>query len=123
MKKKVTHLKTVAMAIIVLFSSQMAFAQKAEKFFDKKDLMLIGSYHYPEQWPKENLERDLKKMASLGFDFTHYGEFAWAAMEPEEGKYDFTWLDGAVKVAEKNHLKVVMCTPTPTPPALKVKKQ
>jgi beta-galactosidase len=53
----------------------------------------------------------------MGFDFTHFGEFAWAFMEPEEGKYDFEWLDEAVAIASKNGLKVIMCTPTPTPPA------
>ena len=56
-------------------------------------------------------------MSGLGFDFTHYGEFAWAFMEPEEGKYDFAWLDKAVELAGRYNLKVVMCTPTPTPPA------
>lgn len=91
-------------------------AQDAERFFDKKDLMLVGSYYYPEQWPEQNWDRDLKKMASLGFEFTHYGEFAWSAMEPEEGKYNFEWLDKAIALAEKYKLKVVLCTPTPTPP-------
>lgn len=79
--------------------------------------MLVGSYYYPEQWPEEDWERDIKKMSELGFEFTHFGEFAWSAMEPEEGKYDFKWLDRAIALAEKYHLKVVLCTPTPTPPA------
>ena len=34
-------------------------------------------------------------------------------IEPEEGKYDFEWLDRAVSLAEKYGLKVIMCTPTP----------
>ena len=32
-------------------------------------------------------------------------------MEPEEGKYDFEWLDKVVEIADKNGLKVIMCTP------------
>ena len=43
-------------------------AQSAEKFFPKKDLMPIGSYYYPEQWPKEQWGRDMKKLSELGFD-------------------------------------------------------
>lgn len=92
-------------------------SQTPEKFFPKKDLMTIGSYYYPEQWPRQYWERDIKKMAEVGFDFTHYGEFAWAFIEPEEGKFDFKWLDEAVDLAVKNGIKVIMCTSTPTPPA------
>jgi beta-galactosidase len=87
------------------------------RFFPSEDLMLFGSYYYPEQWPASQWERDIKKMAEMGFEFTHFGEFAWSAMEPEEGKYDFRWLDEAVRLAGKYGLKVVLCTPTPTPPA------
>ena len=58
----------------------------------------------------------------MGIKFTHFAEFAWAMMEPEEGKYDFEWLDRAVSLAEKYGLKVIMCTPTPTPPAWLPKK-
>ncbi|HEX9152159.1 MAG TPA: beta-galactosidase [Flavobacterium sp.] len=107
----------IAIVALFIIGTQASFAQNAEKFFDKKDLMLVGSYYYPEQWPESNWERDIKKMADLGFEFTHFGEFAWSTMEPEEGKYNFEWLDKAVTLAEKHHLKVVLCTPTPTPPA------
>ncbi len=78
--------------------------------------MEIGVYYYPEHWPREQWERDLKNISKLGFSFTHFGEFAWALMEPEEGKYDFAWLDEALAIAAKNNVRVIMCTPTPTPP-------
>ena len=103
-------------ALIFLVSLNSTFAQNANRFFDPSELMTVGSYYYPEQWPESNWERDIKKMAELGFDFTHFGEFAWSTMEPEEGKYNFDWLDKAVKLAEKYKLKVVMCTPSPAPP-------
>lgn len=88
-----------------------------ESYFPKTDLMTIGTYYYPEHWPKDHWAKDIKKMAELGFEFTHYGEFAWAFIEPEEGKFDFTWLDEAVDLAHQNGIKVIMCTSTPTPPA------
>lgn len=103
--------------IILLSCSQYATSQNPESFFNKKDLMLVGSYYYPEQWPESSWESDIKKMAELGFEFTHFGEFAWSTMEPEEGKYNFEWLDKAIALADKYKLKVVLCTPTPTPPA------
>ena len=89
----------------------------AQHFFPKADLMKIGVYYYPEQWPASQWERDLGKIAELGFEFTHFGEFAWGFLEPSEGKFDFAWLDRAVDLAAKNGLKVILCTPTPCPPA------
>lgn len=57
-----------------------------------------------------------EKMSEIGIRFTHFAEFAWGTLEPEEGIYDFEWLDRAVALAGKYGLKVIMCTPSPTPP-------
>ncbi len=86
-------------------------------FFSKKDLMKIGVYYYPEQWPHEQWQRDLNNIALYGFEFTHFAEFSWALIEAEEGKFDFSWLDEAVDLASKAGLKVIMCTPSLCPPA------
>lgn len=88
-----------------------------ETFLPRENLMPVGVYYYPEHWDPEQWERDLKHIADLGFTFTHFGEFAWAMMEPEEGVFDFTWLDKALDIADQNGLRVILCTPTPTPPA------
>ena len=112
--------------IVAVWSSIQLSAQQparlpensaAEKFFNPADLMLFGAFYYPEQWDTSQWERDLKNMGKLGFDFTHFAEFAWAFLEPEEGKFDFIWLDHAVDLADKAGLKVIMCTPSECPPA------
>ncbi len=118
---------------IVLFSTQCGTQDNAgtrppvaeqamklvppEGFFPKKDLMKIGVYYYPEQWPHDQWERDLNNISRLGFEFTHFAEFSWVLLEPEEGKFDFSWLDEAVDLASRAGLKVIMCTPTLCPPA------
>jgi len=86
-------------------------------FFHSEDLMQIGAFYYPEQWPEEQWERDLNNMGKFGFDFTHFAEFSWVFLEPKEGKYDFSWLDKAVNLADNAGLKVIMCTPSLAPPA------
>jgi len=78
--------------------------------------MPIGAYYYPEHWSPNQWQRDLKKMAELGFEFTHFAEFAWANIEPVEGKFNFEWLDESIRLADESGLKVILCTPTPTPP-------
>jgi beta-galactosidase len=111
-----TTAKSLIIIIALLLSLKTSFAQTANKYFNDKDLMEVGTYYYPEQWPEANWERDIKKMSELGFEFTHFAEFSWAVLEPEEGKYNFEWLDKAIALAGKYHVKVVLCTPTPAPP-------
>ncbi|MDZ7607508.1 MAG: beta-galactosidase [Cyclobacteriaceae bacterium] len=86
-------------------------------FFPQADLMKIGVFYYPEQWPKDQWQRDLNNIAKLGFEFTHFAEFAWTFIEPTEGTFDFTWLEEAIDLADKAGLKVILCTPSLTPPA------
>jgi beta-galactosidase len=85
--------------------------------FPKADLMKIGVFYYPEQWPENQWERDFNNISKFGFEFTHLAEFSWTYIEPEEGHFDFTWLDKAVEMANKAGLKIIMCTPTLCPPA------
>ena len=106
--------KHIITAFLLSTISFNAFSQK--QWFNDKDLTLTGVYYYPEHWNESEWERDFKKMHELGFEFTHFAEFAWAQLEPEEGKYDFAWLDKAVALADKYKLKVIMCTSTATPP-------
>jgi beta-galactosidase len=88
-----------------------------KSIFPEADLMKVGVFYYPEQWPENQWERDLNNIAKLGFEFTHLAEFSWTFIEPEEGQFDFSWLDKAVDLANKAGLKIIMCTPTLCPPA------
>jgi beta-galactosidase len=89
---------------------------QAQGFFKPEEMVETGVYYYPEAWNPDQWDRDFKKMADMGFEFTHIAEFAWAQIEPTEDNYDFKWLDKAVELAAKHNLKVIMCTPSATPP-------
>lgn len=91
--------------------------KKAHDYFQESDLMKIGVFYYPEQWPEEQWERDFSNMAGFGFEFTHFAEFAWTFLEPEEGRFEFDWLDKAISMAHDAGLKVILCTPSLAPPA------
>lgn len=106
----------------LLVSGFLVFAQGGDRFFPPSQLTTVGAYYYPEHWDSSQWERDIRKMAEMGFEFTHFAEFAWAQLEPEEGKYDFAWLDKAVALAAKYNLGVVMCTSTATPPVWLTRK-
>jgi beta-galactosidase len=84
--------------------------------FPQADLMRIGVYYYPEAWPSNQWARDIGNIKKLNMEFVHMGEFAWAFMEPTEGKFDFAWLDRNIQLCADQGLKVVLCTPSPAPP-------
>jgi beta-galactosidase len=107
----------LAFVLLVAGLAAPARSQDARRFFPKADLMKIGVYYYPEQWPEAQWDRDFRNMAAMGFEFTHFGEFAWAFLEPSDGTFAFAWLDRAIDLASKYGLKVILCTPTPCPPA------
>ena len=55
-------------------------------------------------------------MAALGLRYVRIGEFAWSRLEPEPGRLEFEWLDQAIDTLSDAGLKVVLGTPTATPP-------
>ena len=108
--------RSCLLSLSLIFTLLAGKAEHPQRFFDRKDLILSGTYYYPEQWPSDQWERDIKKIAALGFEFIHFGEFAWAFMEPREGMYDFVWLDEAIRLSQKYGLKIILCTPSAIPP-------
>ncbi|RME15413.1 MAG: beta-galactosidase [Alphaproteobacteria bacterium] len=76
----------------------------------------IGTCYYPEHWPEEIWAEDAARMAEAGLTWVRIGEFAWSRLEPAPGAYDFGWLDRAIETLGRAGLRVVLGTPTATPP-------
>ena len=76
----------------------------------------LGVCYYPEHWPEQQWGEDAARMAEIGLTWVRIGEFAWGRMEPEPGRLDWGWLDRAIAVLGAAGLKVVLGTPTATPP-------
>ena len=79
--------------------------------------MYYGADYYPEHWPEERWPEDARLMAEAGFNVVRMAEFAWSAMEPREGIFDFDWLDRAIDLLGKHGIETVLGTPTASPPA------
>lgn len=79
-------------------------------------VMKIGVNYYPEQWPEELWESDADRMKEIGVEVVRLAEFAWGKLEPEEGNYDFTWLDQVIQLFQDRGIQVILGTPTCTPP-------
>ena len=76
----------------------------------------LGVCYYPEHWHPDWWRADARRMAELGLAYVRIAEFAWSRMEPAEGAYEWQWLDDAIATLGAEGLRIVLCTPTPTPP-------
>jgi beta-galactosidase len=82
----------------------------------------FGADYYPEHWPEERWPVDVDLMVEAGFNIVRLAEFAWSKMEPEEGQYNFDWLDRAMKLLSDKGIKILLGTPTASPPPWLMKK-
>ena len=78
--------------------------------------MKLGCCYYPEHWPESIWAEDARRMRKMGLSLVRIGEFAWSRIEPEPGHYDWDWLDRAIDTLAAAGLKVILGTPTATPP-------
>ena len=76
----------------------------------------LGVCYYPEHWPEDMWPRDAAKMVAAGISWVRIGEFAWSRFEPTPGSFAFDWLDRAIEVLGSAGLKIILGTPTCTPP-------
>ena len=78
---------------------------------------LYGAAYYPEHWDRSLWRRDARLMRQAGFNTVRVGEFAWCFLEPQEGQFDFAWLDEALDVLAGEGIRAIVGTPTATIPA------
>ena len=61
-------------------------------------VFLHGGDYNPDQWldHPEILEQDIELMHKAHVNCVSIAIFAWARLEPEDGVYDFAWLDEVI---------------------------
>ncbi|MEN4042851.1 MAG: beta-galactosidase [Anaerolineaceae bacterium] len=75
-----------------------------------------GVDYYPEHWPEERWPVDARLMQAAGFNVVRLAEFAWSRLEPQDGCFDFDWLDRAIAVLAAHGLRIILGTPTASAP-------
>ena len=76
----------------------------------------LGVCYYPEHWPEARWADDARRMREMGLSHVRIGEFAWSRIEPDPGRFDWGWYDRAVETLAAAELKLILGTPTATPP-------
>ncbi|NDL60519.1 beta-galactosidase [Phytoactinopolyspora mesophila] len=80
------------------------------------DRLAFGGDYNPEQWPEETWHEDVRLMRAAGVNTATVGVFSWSMLEPAERVYDFGWLDRIMDLLHENGIRVVLATPTASPP-------
>lgn len=85
---------------------------------------LHGADYNPDQWLKypEILEEDIRLMKLANCNVMSVGIFAWSTLEPEEGKFNFEWLDEVIDRLYKNGIYTILATPSGARPAWMAQK-
>ena len=94
-------------------------AQKTLEF----PTVLYGAAYYNEYMPGDQGERDARlvkdvaMMKAAGLNVVRMGESTWSLWEPEDGHFEYAWMDHIVDAMGKAGIKVILGTPTYSVPA------
>lgn len=78
--------------------------------------LAFGGDYNPEQWDGAVWKEDDVLMRRAHVNLATVGVFSWALLEPEEGRYDFGWLDAHLDRLHAAGVAVDLATPTASPP-------
>jgi beta-galactosidase len=114
-------------ALFFLLTSTLAWAQATAPKAEGKtgpDLdfptVLYGAAYYNEYMPGDQaarLEKDVALMKAAGLNVVRMGESTWSLWEPEDGRFEYAWMDRVVDAMGKAGIKVILGTPTYSLPA------
>ncbi len=76
----------------------------------------LGVCYYPEHWPQDMWAADADAMVDAGIRWVRIGEFSWSRLEPKPGQFNWDWLDAAIETLGVAGLKIILGTPSATPP-------
>src|SRR5215469_6885443 len=82
--------------------------------------VLYGAAYYNEYMPGDQaarLDKDIALMKAAGLNVVRMGESTWSLWEPEDGHFEYAWMDHIVDAMGKAGIKVILGTPTYSVPA------
>src|SRR5690348_14654672 len=68
---------------------------------DKMETVLYGVAYYTEYMPYDRLDKDVELMQQAGISVVRLGESSWGLWEPEDGRFEYAWMDRVVDRMQK----------------------
>jgi beta-galactosidase len=81
------------------------------------DTVLYGAAYYTEYMPYDRLDEDVRLMHEAGISVVRLGESSWGLWEPQDGRFEYAWMDRVIDRMQKAGIKVILGTPTYSIPA------
>jgi beta-galactosidase len=104
--------------VLALLAAAPLVAQSRDAFRpDRMDTVLYGVAYYPEYMPYERTDQDIALMQKAGISVVRIGESSWGLWEPEDGKFEFAWMDRVVEKLHAAGIRIILGTPTYSIPA------
>lgn len=85
----------------------------------KSSGFLYGADYNPDQWIEtpEIWDEDMRLMKLANCNVMTLGIFSWSSIEPEEGQFEFGWLDTIMDKLAENGMTAILATPSGARPA------
>jgi beta-galactosidase len=104
--------------VVLLLKTLPCLAQSKPAFApDKMETVLYGAAYYTEYMPYDRLDQDVQLMQQAGISVVRMGESSWGLWEPQDGRFEYAWMDRVMDRMQKAGIKVILGTPTYSVPA------
>jgi beta-galactosidase len=116
---------TLFIILVLVLSAASAQAQQSPRDAfrpDNMDTILYGAAYYPEYMPYERTDEDIALMKKAGITVVRIGESTWGLWEPEDGRFEYAWMDSVIEKLHAAGIRVILGTPTYSIPAWMYKK-
>jgi beta-galactosidase len=116
-KRNLLRILSLSLSVLALSSSLASLAQSAPaQQIPPQPTILYGAAYYNEYMPADlqpgRLDKDVAMMKEAGISVVRMGESTWSLWEPEDGHFEYAWMDRIVDAMGKAGIKVIMGTPT-----------
>ena len=86
-----------------------------------REIYFGGDYN-PDQWDEATIRKDMEYFKKCNINYVALPVFSWAKLEPEDGVYNFEWLDKILDILWENKIYVCLATSTAAQPEWMSKK-
>ncbi len=83
----------------------------------KLETFLFGADYSPEQGAAQDWQEDPHRMAAASVNVVRLADGAWPMVEPQEGRYDFSFFHQQVSRLGELGIQTILCAPVSVPPA------
>ncbi len=107
-------MRTIMLMMAGWLLCMAASAQKETRIY-QFDKPLYGAAYYAEYTPTNRLDEDIRLMKEAHLTVVRVGESTWSLFEPQDGQFEFAWMDRIIDALHKAGIKVLFSQPFKRP--------